>query len=166
MLTFARRYGEVRFDDLMEVYSQSNQEAAARMCNIPPAFALEMAEQDFCQYLREVFFQTPGAIYIILEDDDRYVSAARLEPYRDGLLLAGLETRPSARKRGYATQLLQGIQKYLTKLGGKRLYSHVHKKNIPSLRLHEKLGFREISDMAVYLDGSVDNHSVTLCYDE
>ena len=41
-------------------------------------------------------------------------------------------------------------------------YSHVDKRNTPSLRLHEKLGFEISLDHAVYVDGSVYSSSVTL----
>ena len=164
MLIFVKRAGDVRFDQLLEVYRQSNEKAAAQLPNVSGEFALELAEQNFRQYLREVFFRTDGAILAVWEEAGRYVSATRLEPYRNGLLLAGVETAPDDRRKGYAARLIRGIQEQMHHLDVSCLYSHVHKKNTPSLSLHEKLGFRVISDMAVYLDGSVDNRSVTMRY--
>ena len=162
MLLFARSFKDLRFSELMQVYEQSNLEAAGERKNLPPLFALQLAEQDFRQYLQEVFFRTPGAYCCIWEENGRYVSALRLEPYRDGLLLAALETSPVHRRKGYAAALIHGVQAYLVQQGAFRLYSHVNKRNTASLRTHESCGFRVISDCAVYLNGSVDYHCCTL----
>ena len=42
------------------------------------------------------------------------------------------------------------------------VYSHVVKSNLPSLALHERLGFRRIQERALYLDGSLDHRACTL----
>ena len=147
MLYMARSLGELNFSQLMEVYIEGTQ-------------GLLQAEQDFYQYLREVFFATPDDVYAIWQENGRYVSALRLEPYKDGLLLAALETAPEHRRKGYAEALIRSI---LPDSG--KVYSHVHKRNRPSLRLHEKCGFRRISETAAYLDGSVNDRCCTLCYD-
>ena len=42
------------------------------------------------------------------------------------------------------------------------VYSHVAKSNLPSLALHERLGFRRIQESALYLDGSLDHRACTL----
>lgn len=165
MLVIAKSFKDLRFGELMQVYEQSNLEAAAEYRNLPAMFALQLAEQDFRQYLQEVFFRTPGAFCCIWEKNGRYVSALRLEPYRDGLLLAALETVPAFQKRGYASILIRAVQQHLAVSGGAKIYSHVNKQNTASLRTHEKCGFRVISDCAVYLNGSVDSHCSTFLYD-
>ena len=91
-----------------------------------------------------------------------YVSALRLEPYRDGFLIAGLETVPQMRNRGFAEQLLRSVCQQLREQGGAVLYSHVHISNAASLRVHVKCGFSGYLDHAVFLDGSVDTRTVTL----
>lgn len=164
MLVIAKSFRDLRFSELMQVYEQSNLEAAEERKNLPPMFALQLAEQDFRQYLQEVFFRTKGAVCCIWEENGHYVSALRLEPYRDGLLLAALETAPAFRKRGYASALIQAVQQYLAACGNVKIYSHVNKQNIASVCTHEKCGFRVISDRAVYLNGSVDSRCSTFLH--
>lgn len=165
MLVVANRFSELRIGELMQIYEQSNREAAKERKNLPPMFALELAEQDFRQYLREVFFRTSGAICCIWEEKGRYVSALRLEPYKDGLLLAALETAPEQRKKGYAAALIREVQQYLSRQGRIKLYSHVNKRNTASLRTHESCGFSVISDCAAYINGSMDFRCCTLLYE-
>lgn len=162
MLVVVDRFSELRIGELMQVYGQSNREAAEEWKNLPPMFALELAERDFRQYLQEVFFPTPGALCCIWEESGRYVSALRLEPYKDGLLLAALETALDCRRQGYGEALIRAVQQHL---GSGKLYSHVDKRNTASLRIHEKCGFRVISDCAVYISGSVDYRCCTLVYE-
>lgn len=166
MLITAKSLRELRFPELMQVYEQSNLETASERKDLPTMFALQLAEQDFRQYLQEVFFRTPGAICAVWEENGHYVSALRLEPYKDGLLLAALETAPSFRKQGYAATLIREVQRYLAEAGNVKIYSHVNKRNTASLRTHEKCGFRVISDCAAYINGSVDSRSCTLLYED
>lgn len=165
MLILATSLRQLRFGELMEVYADSNEEKASDWPDLPHGFALQLAEQDFRQYLNEVFFRTNGAVCAVWEASGKYVSALRLEPYRDGLLLEALETAPSVRKMGYASALIREVQRYLAENGSVKLYSHVNKRNIPSLKTHEKCGFSIISDRAVYINGSVDYRSATLLYE-
>ena len=131
-----------------------------------PDRQLALAEEDFREYLSQVFFAAEGAAYFILEEAGRYVSALRLEPYEDGLLLEALETAPEERRKGYAAHLICETVAYLKKSGPVRLYSHVLRGNTASLRTHEKCGFRQISDCARYIDGSVNRRAVTMLYTE
>lgn len=161
MLEIVNSLGKLRFGMLMEVYAESNREkGAAEYPWETEDSRILQAEQDFYQYLRECFFVTPGAFYAVWICRGRYVSALRMEPFRDGLLLEALETAPKERGRGYATLLISAV---LERLEGQKVYSHIHKKNVASLRTHEKCGFQKILDYAVYADGSVLNSSVTLC---
>lgn len=151
MLYLAKSLQQLHFGKLMEVYTESNAEKAG----------LLQAEQDFYQYLRDCFFTTPGAVYAVWQEQGTYVSALRLEPYKDGLLLAALETAPEHRRRGFACKLIRAV---LTEFAEKKIYSHVNKRNLPSLAVHEKCGFQKISDSAAYIDGSVNERAITLCY--
>ena len=162
MLILAHSIRELRLRDLMEVYEDSNREKAGDWPNLPPMFALQLAEQDHREYLQEVFFRTPGAVLAVWEENGTYVSALRLEPYKDGLLLNALETVPIHRKQGYAARLIRAVQE---NMGNVKIYSHVNKRNMPSLKTHEACGFRAISDCAVFLSGSVDYRSCTLLYE-
>lgn len=164
MLILARSLRELRFGELMSVYSESNMESTSDWPDLPAAFALQLAEQDLYQYLLDVFFPTPGAICALWEEEGKYVSALRLEPYRDGLLLEALETAPGHRRKSYAASLIQAVQNHLRQQGPVRLYSHVSKRNTASLKTHEKCGFSVISDHAVYINGSVDYRCCTMLY--
>ena len=165
MLICAKSLKDLRFDELMQVYVQSNLEAAEERKNLPPLFALQLAEQDFRQYLQEVFFRTAGAVFFVWEENGRYVSALRLEPYKNGLLLEALETAPDCRRQGYAETLIRAVQQRFAECGGIKIYSHINKRNAASIRTHEKCGFRVLSDCAMYINGSVDYRCCTFLYE-
>lgn len=165
MLVMATSLHQLRFSELLEVYADSNEEKASEWPNLPRGFALQQAEQDFRQYLQEIFFQTPGAVCAVWEEGGKYVSVLRLEPYKDGLLLEALETAPAERKKGYASRLIREVQRVLTVQSPVKLYSHIHKRNEASLRTHKACGFRQISDHAVYINGSVDYRCDTFLYE-
>ena len=161
MLYIARSLKELDFARLMEVYEEGNLENGEELWpELPEGLRLIRAEQAFHQYLRECFFVTPGAVYCLWLEGSRYVSALRLEPYRDGLLLEALETAPGLRRRGYACALIEAM---LREFGEKKIYSHVSKRNMASLRTHEACGFHRIAEHAVYADGSVMQNHVTFC---
>ena len=161
MLVIAKSLGALNFGQLMEVYGQSNQENGAEFWpDLPEGQRALQAEQGFYQYLRECFFLTEGAFYAIWCADGKYVSALRLEPYQDGLLLEALETAPDHRRKGYATALIIAV---METVGDRKVYSHVSKRNVASLKTHAKCGFHRILEHAVYADGSVLTNSCTLC---
>lgn len=161
MLYLATKLWQLDFGQLMAVYEEGNQENGAYFFpELPEGQQMLRAEENFYQYLREGFFSTEGAVYAIWTENGRYVSALRLEPYEDGLLLEALETAPSFRRKGYARQLICAVQEAFPR----KIYSHVSRKNAPSLAVHKKCGFRQVLDYAKYVDGSVERTAVTLCY--
>ena len=119
-------------------------------------------ENDTMSYLREVFFREKGAFYAVWVVDSAYKAAVRFGPYKDGLLLHSLETAPGDRRKGYAYALLMHTLDYLRTTDHKKIYSHINKRNKASLALHTKCGFKIVSDVAVYLDGTVTQNSNTL----
>lgn len=160
MIIYAKSMKDFSFKNLMEVYVEGNLEKARdEYFNMPESVGLRLAEQDFYSYLKDCFFITENAVYALYELDGRYVSALRYEPYKDGFLISALETKPAERMKGFASRLLMEV---LPQISGK-VYSHVSKNNVASLAVHEKCGFRIISDQARYLDGSVNSWSFTLC---
>lgn len=164
MLIIAKKIHQLRFGQLMDVYLEGNTENGREFWpELSEGERLQRAEQDFYHYLQKVFFAAPGAFYCIWEVNGRYVSALRLEPYKDGLLLEALETSPSHRRKGYAASLIAAVRCYLANQGGAKVYSHVGKRNEASLAVHQKAGFRRISEQAFYVDGSVNSHCCTLC---
>lgn len=161
MICIAKSLQELDFCQLMEVYEEGNQENGMEFWpDLPQGQQILRAEQDFYQYLRECFFTTEGAVYALWEVDGAYVSALRLEPYQDGLLLEALETAPQRRRMGYASQLIRAV---LEQVGEQKVYSHVSKRNTASLRTHASCGFHRILEHAVYADGSVLTSSCTFC---
>lgn len=121
-----------------------------------------LAEDAFLDYIRYDFYRTKGACCLVWYENGIAVSALRLEPYRDGYLLCGLETAPQDRGRGYAGKLISACVDHLVAKNVTHLYSHVHKRNRISLRLHEKYSFIIISDTGALLDGSVSSMYFTL----
>lgn len=162
MLKWITNRNEISFPKLMEVYAQTNLKTAREEWpDLPEGFALEKAERDFNDYLRDVFFPTEGAAYALWELEGCYVSALRIEPYKDGLLIEALETAPDQRRKGYGKALLQAV---ICRTGSTKLYSHVEKHNKASMALHKSCGFVRESDYAVYIDGSVNYRGCTLCH--
>ena len=167
MLHLARGLSQLQFGSLMGVYAEANREHGREIWPDEPEMRqLQLSEQDFYAYLHDSFFTRPDAVYCILEENKRYVSALRLEPYMDGLLLEALETAPNQRQKGYAVQLIQAAQQMLEQQGSVRIYSHVSKKNFPSLKTHFHCKFEIYRDYAAYIDGSVNDRAYTLRYEK
>lgn len=167
MLHVAASLNGLSFERLMHVYQDANRKNGAVLAPFePPERQKQLAEQDFYDYLHDLFFTVPGARYAVWVESDAYYSALRLEPYRDGLLVEALETAPECRQKGYATKLLRSVQNYLGTQGIVRLYSHVGKYNKSSLKTHWKCGFQIIADSAVYIDGSVTTRAFTMKYEK
>lgn len=152
MLQIVRNFSQLNINELCDVYS-----IAMTKDNL---LALSR-EQELINYLQDFFRE--GSAYIALwVVDGVYKASLRMEPYSDGYLLTALETAPQERNQGYATSLLNAV---LKETKADRIYSHVEKKNLQSLHIHEKCGFHIVSDYAVLLDGSVFHSHVTLCYE-
>ena len=163
MLIVCEKLKDLSFSQLMMVYEEGNREnAEAFWPDMEEGQRMIRAEQEFYQYLREIFFPTEHARYYVWEENGNYVSALRLEPYRNGMLLEALETHPGYRRMGYAASLIRAVQEVSSDV---KIYSHVSKRNKASLKTHEKCGFCRISDLAVYADGSVNSRSYTLCWE-
>ena len=164
MLAVCKKLHQIRFGQLMAVYEEGNIENGQDLYpNLSAGEQLHQAEQDFYQYLQDDFFRAEEAAYYLWQINNSYVSALRLEKYRDGLLLEALETKPDSRGKGHASALIRAVQ-CLPEMDGKKIYSHVGKRNEASLNVHQKCGFEIISDRAVYVDGSVNDRCYTLCY--
>lgn len=166
MLVVIRSMRDLLFGQIMAVYEQSHLEQGRQQWpDEAEGRQLALAEQAFFDYLRQCFFTLPGATICVWQVDGRYVSALRLEPWKDGLLLTGLETAPEQQGKGYACDLIRGVQGYLAQQGTVRLYSHINKHNKASIAVHKKCGFKKILDHANFLDGSIDCYSGTYIYE-
>ena len=162
MLFLAKHLHQLSFSKLMEVYSEGNLENSRDLWpELDKNEGIFRAEQAFYQYLQEDFFKAEQAVYAVWMEGERYISALRLEAYRDGLLLEALETAPEYRKKGYAFRLVEAVKEQFSE----KIYSHVSKRNTASLRTHEKCGFVKVLDHAVYVDGTVARNAYTMCFD-
>ena len=161
MLIFANSFEKLDFSALMEVYAEGNEENGSYFWpEEAPTRQMELAQDEFRSYLLGGFFGTAKGTYYIWTEDGRYVSALRLEQHPEGMLMEALETRPDYRKRGHAKQLIKAVAALLP--AGTRIYSHVNKKNIPSLVTHQSCGFLKALDYSVCSDGSVCDREVTM----
>lgn len=164
MLKVIHSTRQLKFGQLMRVHEQSNQEKGT--LDYPELSSHEqliLVEQEIYAYLYETFFAEKG-FYCVWEVDDTYMSALRLEPYKDGLLLTALETLPEARNMGYGKALIGSVLEYLKQQGDFAVYSHVHKNNKASLAVQKACGFECNLNYAVLLDGSVSQKMCTLCF--
>ena len=158
MLRMIRSVRELDFYGMAGIYADSIENDACE--NYPGQDDGRLqAEMDLYAYLRDVFFRIPGAVCCVWEENGVSVSALRLEPYRDGLLLTALETRPDARRKGYARNLIRQVLQQVDV----PVYSHISRRNAASIAVHEKCGFEKITNFAVYLDGSVSRSADTYC---
>ena len=163
MLRIVKNMRDLSFGALMEVYRESNTENGMEFWpEEAPWRQLQLAEERFYEYLRYDFFSAPGSFYALWEVAGKPMSALRLEPYRDGMLMEAQETHPAYRRMGYAARMIRAVQEACPNV---KIYSHVGKRNKASLITHERCGFRRISDQAVYADGSVNSRSYTLCWE-
>ena len=161
MLLVCTSRNQLDFGQLMEVYLESNSASGAEYYpHLDVNLQRLEAEQDFYLFLNEFFYADHG-MYFIWVLDGRYKAALRLQPYKDGFLLSGLETAPDSRKIGIAKNLMTNVLRYMTSINACKIYSHIHKKNIASLHTHLSCGFEKFYDYASYIDGSIDHNCYT-----
>ena len=141
---------------MIEVATSMNQLNLSQLAAVYQESCQHTGKWEMFDYLRECFFPAGGVVFC-LSEGGVYVSALRLEPYRDGFLLTALETAPEHRGRGYAQKLLMGV---MEQVDGK-IYSHIDNRNRASLAVHKACGFEKILDYAAYLDGSVSTRAGT-----
>ncbi len=166
MLIRITEYQKLDTRKLMDVYSESNYENTDYFYpdETDKDVAVQKVEEGFLEFLKNDFFNKTDAAYWILDIDDVWVSALRTCIIQEGLYyLEALETRPDQRQKGYGTILLSSIADSLKKEGPFRLCSCVSKKNIASLKTHEKSGFQVVSEEGYdYLHGEADDHAYGL----
>jgi RimJ/RimL family protein N-acetyltransferase len=165
MLKIYHSIRQLNMVQLRDVYAQSILSAEKqRFPSATEAKQMQRSIEDFYDYV-DFFLEDRYSFYAVWLVNDVYTAALRVERYRDGYLLSGLETAPGARGKGYATSIVRAVQEHLRQFASYKLYSHVEKNNKPSLAVHHKCGFQRISEHAAYIDGSVSNNACTLCYE-
>ena len=164
MLQIITSRKQLDISQILQVYRQSLQKSGA--VNYPQLddnCQLIEAEQDFYFYLLD-FLIEPETYCFAWNVAGKYASILRVEPYRDGVLIEGLETHPELRKQGYAKKLLNSVLEYLNRNGTCNVYAHISKDNTASQKTHLSCGFCCVADYAAYIDGSVDYKSDTYLY--
>lgn len=153
---------------LMELYAESNEENAEFFY---PGLqdkreALKIIEADYLNYLKNDFFSAAGNLYVIFEADGIWLSALRLYRIKDRFYyLEALETYPEHRRKGYGAYLLDGLLNVLKAQGPFQSCDCVGKQNRVSLSVHEKCGFRIVSDVGYdYLANDTDDRCYGLQY--
>lgn len=141
MIFFAKRPSDLDIEKLSHIYCTDG----------------DFQPDSFCEDVYDYFSLGVGG-YAVMQVGEDYASAVRFEPYADGFLISCLQTAGDFRRQGYAENLIRRMREELSK----PLYSHVDKRNHASMQLHNKCGFRLLSDTARLLDGTVTSRFVTL----
>lgn len=161
MFEIIKDFRKLNMRSLLQVYEEEIQKQGAE--NYPQMddnLRILESEQDTYSYFK-LFLSQSGSLCCIWNMEGEYVSALRVEHYLDGVLITGLATCPKYQKKGYAYKLMDSTIKYLHECGTIKIYSHIRKDNIPSIKVHEKCGFVRIKDTASFLDRSADIYSGT-----
>ena len=87
--------------------------------------------------------QTEAAIFVAQRSDELVglCRVARDEQRANQWLLFGLAVHPAHRRRGIATRLVHACIECARKGGATVVRCETHASNLPSVRLHERLGF-------------------------
>lgn len=108
------------------------------------------------------FFREDGGTLFFWEEQGAFVSVCRVEAARGLCILHDLETKPSARRKGYARNLLLATIDHLKNRGIDKVCVHIRRTNKPSLALHTTVGFVKVKDTARLLDGTVSSAYITM----
>ena len=158
MFQIVRSYDELDMEQLMHVYEQSNLKYGGSRCRNGSRWEqLRIAEENLQEFVMD-FMNIKGAMFATWSSEGRLTAVLRLEPYCDGYLLTGLETAVDDRRRGYASALMSTTLQHISG----RVYSHVEKRNLPSVAVHKKVGFTIAAEYAKLLDGTVSQFYYTM----
>lgn len=171
MLIEIREWGHVDERKLMDIYREGNIENVDYF--YPDAEdkdeAFRKVEHDFLEYIKNEFLDGRNR-YMVLEYEGLWVSAFRLYWVKDRFYyIEALETHPNHRKKGHASQLLEGVLDELKKQGSFTVCDCVSKRNTASLATHLKCGFVIADDVGYdYLQGTSDerDYSMRFTYGE
>jgi RimJ/RimL family protein N-acetyltransferase len=106
----------------------------------------ESRYKEFLRWLADDFarIDRSSRTYIVAEDDGVIVGFVRLwlSPYLNEWVNDGMVVAPDYRRQGIGTQLVRLILGLAWDLGAPSVIAHIGNQNVPSIRLHEKAGFR------------------------
>lgn len=156
MLLIADKIENIEISRLFTVYSET-------ISSMKQEYGAFRGEYAFIISLQE-FLSSENAYLGIWCVDGIYMSAVRLEPYRDGYILSCLESAPEHRNCGAAKAIITEMINFANDRGFLPLYSHIHKSNLASIKAFTHCGFEITGKPAVFLDGSVYASYHTLYY--
>lgn len=159
MLKIIRNIRDVDFQQLIPVYEESNIKYGIRNCPHGSIWEQLRLGEEFLRRDITDFLANQEGILALWVADGCVKAALRLEPFYDGLLISCLETAPGARGKGVATRLISHV---VEQYCNQKVYAHIHKNNIVSMKAHQKNGFVVVNDSARLLDGTVTNAYNTL----
>lgn len=151
---------------LMQIYSESNLENTDYFYpdEADKKVAVAKVEEGFLTFLKNEFFNMSNATYWVLESDGVWLSALRTCLIKDRLFyLEALETRPDSRQKGCGSLILSSVLQAMKSQGTFKICDCVSKKNVASLKTHEKCGFKIVSDSGYnYLYNETDEYEFGL----
>jgi ribosomal protein S18 acetylase RimI-like enzyme len=104
----------------------------------------------------------PGEkLTIIAEENKTIVGLTRFwrSPFCDNKwLVEGLEVIPTRRKQGIGKAIVNYGIIFLRKFALEKIFVHIRNNNLPSIRLHESLGFQKISNGSINSYGDYKEH--------
>ena len=152
----------------MDVYYESNFENTDYFFpdEIDKEKAVKQVEEGFLDFLKNDFFLKDEATYWVLEENNIWVSALRICKTEEEIYyLEALETKHDQRRKGYGTKLLSSVIEEFKKSGPFKLCDCVSKKNVASLQVHKKSGFKIVSENGYdYLQKEVNEYDYGLEY--
>lgn len=99
-------------------------------------------------------------IYFAVFKANEYVASIYLTKIKGGFWERGIYVIPSFQKNGLATQIEIDFISKIKSLGIDTLIAEVQKNNLPSLRFHEKLGYKPIREDDNYIWFMLSNNTM------
>ncbi|SDB68867.1 GNAT family N-acetyltransferase [Butyrivibrio sp. INlla16] len=168
MLRKIMKYSDLDERKLMDIYTESNFENTEYFYpdETDKNKAVKLVEAGFCNYLKNDFYNLDDSIYWIYEEDGKWLCALRTNMIKPGLFyLEALETPPESRRKGYACRLINDVLEDMKNDGSFKLCVCISKKNIASLKTHEKCGFKIVSEKGYdYLSNEENDSTYGLEY--
>ena len=168
MLCEIKKYDAVDERKLMDLYYEDNLMNIKWFCPevTNKEEAIKLIEKDYLFFLKSEFFKRDNVSLWVLIHEDVWVSALRLYKISDNeYFIEALATHPYYRHQGFASKLIIGIINELKKNGSFTIYSEANKKNIASIKTHQKCGFEIVSDKGYdYIFNEYSDNDYSLKY--
>lgn len=141
----------------MDLYEEGI-ETSAKLDKI----TVKECEDDYWDYMK-IFFEDDKGLWFVLKDEERYYAGIRLYPQgNNSFFVEAFEVVPGYRGQGLGKQLYKDVQNLLSKQYKHfKLVSTTWKTNIPSIKAHISVGFKQVLDCSIK-DNKRNENDVTL----